>query len=192
MTSSTPSSHSTDLLVAEHEVICCVLTAVDNEGDRLNAGAPLDPSFWDSACEFFAGFADRCHHNKEEAILFPALGNAGLPLEDGPVACLLDEHEDGRRLNRAMREATVSANRAALQDSARRFSRLLRQHIDKENQVLFQMARRMIKAEAEQQLRAGFEEARAADRLSGATETYLALARALCAKAGTPAPAALD
>ncbi len=188
MTPASPYAHPTDLLVAEHEVICCVLTAVETEGDRLDAGAPLDPSFWEGAFDFFAGFADRCHHNKEEVMLFPALIAAGLPLENGPVACLLDEHEDGRRLVRAMREALGAQDRRALQAGARGFAKLLRQHIDKENQVLFQMAKRLVKAEAEVQLRAGFERAETADRASGTIERYSALARTLCERTGTPIP----
>lgn len=186
MTPSLPDTHPTDLLVAEHELICCVLTAVEAEADRLDAGAPLAPPFWEGAFDFLAGFADRCHHNKEEALLFPALIAAGLPLENGPVACLLDEHEDGRRLVRAMREALGADDRRALQASARGFVRLLRQHIDKENQVLFQMAKRLVKADAEAQLRAGFERAEAADRDSGTIERYLSLGRWLCATSGTP------
>lgn len=189
MTPAFPYAHPTDLLVAEHELICCVLTAVEAEADRLNAGAPLDPSFWEGAFDFFAGFADRCHHNKEEVMLFPALIAAGLPLENGPVACLLDEHEDGRRLVRAMRDALGADDRRTLQASARGFGKLLRQHIDKENQVLFQMAKRLVKADAEAQLRAGFERSATADRDTGTTERYAALARSLCAKSGTPVPA---
>lgn len=188
MTPSMPDAHPTDLLVAEHQVICCVLIAVEAEADRLDAGAPLDPSFWEGAFDFLAGFADRCHHNKEEALLFPALIAAGLPLENGPVACLLDEHEDGRRLVRAMREALGAGDRRALQAGARGFAKLLRQHIDKENQVLFQMAKRLVKADAEARLRAGFERAESADRDSGTIERYTALARDLCARTGTPFP----
>jgi hemerythrin-like domain-containing protein len=58
--------------------------------------------------EFIQVFADKCHHGKEENLLFRSMVKAGLPKEGGPIAVMLSEHEMGRNFVRKMDEA-VSA-----------------------------------------------------------------------------------
>jgi len=48
--------------------------------------------------DFFQIFVDKCHHAKEEEVLFPALLDAGLPREGGPDQVMLAEHATGRKL----------------------------------------------------------------------------------------------
>ena len=54
---------------------------------------------------FLKEFADKCHHGKEEGILFPALTAAGLPSQGGPVGVMLHEHVEGRALIQEMEKA---------------------------------------------------------------------------------------
>ncbi|HEY6103772.1 MAG TPA: hemerythrin domain-containing protein [bacterium] len=74
--------------------------------------------------------------DKEERCLFPALAKAGVPEAGGPVAVMLEEHDRGRALLRVM-ESGAAADRAR---AAREYVGLLREHIDKENGVLFPLA----------------------------------------------------
>jgi len=41
---------------------------------------------------FLKEFADKCHHGKEEGLLFPALIQAGLPEKGGPIGVMLADH----------------------------------------------------------------------------------------------------
>lgn len=183
---SSPQLHPTDVLVEEHDVISSVLTALESELDRLAAGVPIDNHFWKGAVDFFAVYADRCHHGREEDLLFPALTAAGLPRANGPVACLLDEHEQGRCRVRSMREAINQSDRTQLLEHGRAYAALLRDHIEKENNVLFVIARRMLSQEvADGMLR----EFRAHDQGELGRETrarYVELARELCSRSGAP------
>ncbi len=76
---------------------------------------------------------------------------------------MLGEHETGRAEIRAMDEALGryrAGDSAALSDlagAARRYIALLRQHIAKEDQVLFQMADRVLSPEEQVQLTADFD-----------------------------------
>ncbi len=75
---------ATDILMEEHRVIERVLTSLERAAVKLDNGGPVRPGFFIDAAEFVKGFADGCHHKKEEGVLFTALVDAGLPREVGP------------------------------------------------------------------------------------------------------------
>lgn len=112
-----------------------------------------------SMLEFLRLFADKCHHGKEEGLLFPALEAAGIRNQGGPIGQMLAEHAEGRRLIAAMARALEgSPDHGAFAAHARSYASLLRAHIDKENTVLFPMADRMIPASKQAELLQKFEE----------------------------------
>ena len=137
---------ATQVLMHEHEVIEQALGLLDAAAARLARGESVPPRDLEQLLEFFAVFADGCHHAKEEGILFPALEAAGVPRDGGPIAVMLSEHEVGRRLvGRMRRDSTAAAGgdagaRRRFADAAREYVDLLAQHIAKENQVLFPAA----------------------------------------------------
>jgi hemerythrin-like domain-containing protein len=141
---------ATDILIAEHRIIERVLSALETQARRLQAGAPVRPEFFQDATAFFRGFTDGCHHRKEEESLFMMLADAGLSNQTGPIAIMLAEHEQGRAYNRAMEKAAraLAGGEASARDDlvrrAQEYVALLRQHIRRENEFLFPMAARMI------------------------------------------------
>ena len=54
---------------------------------------------------FLKEFADKCHHGKEEGLLFPAMVAAGIPDKGGPIGVMLAEHTQGRQFIRDMEES---------------------------------------------------------------------------------------
>jgi hemerythrin-like domain-containing protein len=173
---------ATQILMSEHRVIERVLGALDTATKRLEAGEPVRPGFFIDSTDFIKGFADGCHHRKEEGVLFLALGDAGLPADTGPVAVMLSEHEHARAYTRALR---ASAERLAAGDekaragviqNARGYTTLLHGHIYKEDNVLFPMADRLIPAELQAGVSEGFERVEHEETGEGVHEKYLALA----------------
>jgi hemerythrin-like domain-containing protein len=122
-------------LLDDHRVILRALDLLEAAAARPPAGAP-PRAWWDELIAWLRAFADANHHGKEERCLFPALAKAGVPSEAGPVAVMLEEHDRGRRLLQTM-ESGEGAERAR---AARDYVWLLREHIDKENGVLFPLA----------------------------------------------------
>ncbi|HEU5193093.1 MAG TPA: hemerythrin domain-containing protein [Methylomirabilota bacterium] len=59
-----------------------------------------------------------------------------MPACGGPIDVMLEEHAEGRALVAAMAEGRAAARAA----TARRYVRLLREHIAKENEILFPLA----------------------------------------------------
>jgi hemerythrin-like domain-containing protein len=154
---------ATAILVHEHDVILQALAVLDGMAARLVGGGSVTAPDVEQLLEFFVVFADRCHHAKEEGILFPALEAAGVPRAGGPIGVMLDEHEVGRRLVGRLRQdgAAAAGGDAAAQrrfaEAAHEYVALLEQHIAKENQVLFPAADGMLTDEDDRAITAAFE-----------------------------------
>jgi len=174
----------TEILSDEHRVIERVLDVFE-----ALAARPLKGSFdhWKHALDFARHFADQCHHYKEEKILFPALEEHGIPREEGPVGMMMLEHEEGRSYVRGMFaalaqiEATDESAQAALRENARQYVRLLREHIQKEDDILFRMADEVIPVDEQIQMLKDFDAHEAEEIGSGVHEKYLQIARELAA-----------
>lgn len=152
---------STEELEAEHEGILLGLRILEEMCARLEKGGRVEPAHLESLAGFISGFADRCHHAKEETVLFAELEKAGLPREGGPIGVMLQEHEAGRGYVKDL-AAGIAAYKAGgpsgpLVRNARGYIELLRAHIDKENNVLYPMAERLLKPGADEAMLERFE-----------------------------------
>jgi hemerythrin-like domain-containing protein len=176
---------ATDILVAEHRIIERVLSALEKQARRLQAGSPVRPGFFQDAAAFFRNFADGCHHRKEEESLFPMMADVGLSNQTGPVAIMLAEHEQGRVYNRAMEKAARAlaggepSARDDLVRNALEYAAMLRQHIRRENDFLFPMAARMIPPERRKELTEAFQRIEREEIGAGVHEKYHRLADTL-------------
>jgi hemerythrin-like domain-containing protein len=181
---------ATDILMEEHRVIERVLTSLERSAIRLDGGQNVRPGFFIDAADFVKGFADGCHHKKEEGVLFVAMVDAGLPKDVGPVAVMLSEHDQGRTYTRNMRAAAerLAAGdltaRAEVARNALGYVELLRQHIGKEDQILFPMAAEVIPVAQQAVLTDRFETIEHEETGEGVHEKYLALAAALETETG--------
>jgi hemerythrin-like domain-containing protein len=176
---------ATDILMSEHHVIERVIASLDAEATKLAAGQRVRPGFFLDAADFIKGFADGCHHRKEEGVLFEAMLDAGLPRQTGPIAVMLAEHEAGRAFTRGMRAAAerlAAGDASAAHDvvaNARGYVELLSQHIQKENSILFPLADRIIPVEKWPGVAEAFERVEHEETGEGVHEKYLALAGTL-------------
>ncbi len=176
---------ATEILIDEHRVIERVLASLETAAGRLSDGQPLNPGVFIMAADFIKGFADGCHHKKEEGVLFPAMQAAGVPGEGGPIRVMLSEHEQGRRLAAAMRAAAdrlASGDASASEsvaENALQYVALLRGHIAKEDTVLFPMADRVISGAARDEVSAAFDHVEHEEAAEGVHERFLALAAAI-------------
>jgi len=154
---------ATEILRQEHDAILKMLEVVEEVGKRLERGQRIESQTLADILDFFRTFADRCHHGKEEELLFPLLEAKGLPRPGGPVGVMLHEHAQGRELLRQLAQAADDYRQGKLEagtqwaTAARSYIALLRQHIAKENNVLFRMTDAMLAAQEQQQLVTEFE-----------------------------------
>lgn len=183
---------ATDILMNEHRVIERALDAMRAWMTTLGAGSESD----DKAelarfVSFIQGFADTYHHGKEEDILFVAMGEHGFPRNAGPIAVMLQEHDLGRSLvgvldGLARQSATwTKEDRDTLERTVHEFSDLLRQHIRKEDQILYPMAEARLPAPVQEEMLRRFQAFEEQQTRSGEQQRLRALGDALI-EAHTP------
>lgn len=182
----------TEVLSSEHRVIEIVLNSLERiAGEALKSGR-LDREAAERAVDIIRNFADKCHHGKEEDLLFKALVAKGMPLEGGPVGQMLLEHEQGRAFVRGMSENISAASEgetAALHrfaENAGGYIQLLRAHILKEDRVLFPMADRLLDSDDQRTLSESFERVESEHMGEGTHARYIKLAAELAKKYDVP------
>lgn len=155
----------TRILRDEHDVILRGLHELETCCYLLDNSIPVPAETLEDLLEFFRLYADRTHHGKEEDLLFPAMIARGFQREAGPIACMLHDHENNRLLVREMGEAVADYRRGNKQAIPRfvavadRYVALLREHIHKENEILFVMAERVFSPADEPELMKMFKHA---------------------------------
>ncbi len=173
---------ATEILMEEHRVIERVLNALEKAASRLNRDEDVYLRFFTGTTVFIKCFADGCHHKKEEVVLFPALIENGLSKETGPIAMMLAEHEEARRLAQMLRlsvervQAGEVRKRDAIVENATSYIKLLHQHIAKEDKVLFPMADKIIPTNQQAQILEAFEQFERDEKGEEMHEKYYGLA----------------
>lgn len=175
-----------ELLNDEHRLIERIISALMSYTEQLEAGA--DPADLRKFVDLISGFADTRHHSKEENILFEAMVGAGFPREAGPIGVMLFEHDQGRRFVAGLREVAsrsgpfTAGDKAVIRENAGGYAQLLRQHIAKEDTVLYPMARRVLSDDAITQMEVRFDELEGGEDARAEMEGFLGTANLLLSR----------
>ena len=109
-------------------------------------------------------FADIFHHGKEEHMLFPLLIEKGFSANQGPVSVMLHEHEEGRKFVSGM-DCNIllylngdASSLPSIKKNMIGYINLLRNHITKENNVLFPMVSKVLTPEENNSLLERFKD----------------------------------
>ena len=132
------------ILTKEHENILKVAEDLENECNSIEQGKEIDKGFFKESIDFIRNYADKFHHAKEEDILFKEF-NEQVEKDPGCVHCnpveqMLIEHDEGRKFVKGMGEALEKSDRKKLIENARGYINLIREHIFKEDNILYPMA----------------------------------------------------
>ncbi len=142
-----------ETLMTEHRLIERACDALVGFADDVLRKEADDRAELGRFVTFIREFADGCHHGKEEDILFAAMVQAGFPRHGGPIAVMLMEHDEGRAHVRALRalaeqeRAWGEEDRRTLAEHAQGYAGLLRQHLHKEDSILYPMAEQHLSPE---------------------------------------------
>jgi hemerythrin-like domain-containing protein len=154
---------ATGNLKDEHEGIKLMLRIMEKIICDVGKGNSLNTEHFEHILEFLTEFADKCHHGKEEEILFPLLEAKGLSKENGPLGRMLQEHELVRELIHNMKNSCdeyKNGNDGAVSgiiSNSKAYIQLLHNHIEKENNVLFMMADRVLDETVQNEVFEAFE-----------------------------------
>ena len=143
----------------EHEAILSAIQIMGSMVAAMETTASVDTRDIGDFIGFLKEFADKCHHGKEEGLLFPAMIKAGVPEKGGPIALMLAEHAQGRKLILEMEESiSPDVDLMKLVQAEKDYAHLLRNHIQKENWGVFPMAENVLTEAQLETLYEGFEE----------------------------------
>ena len=135
---------STTSLRRDHDLIEKVIKAMESTIQLLNDGKQIPESILLPVIDFSKNFTDVCHHSKEENSLFPALEQAGMPRNMGPIAMMLMDHERSREIGKEMESSAkdyiLSGNSTKLISDMQQYVEHITEHLWKENNRLFMMA----------------------------------------------------
>jgi len=184
-----------ELLMSEHRTIEKALDAMEAWVERSRQiRDPLERDTLDSFVSFLREFVDDCHHAKEENILFATMITHGFPREHGPLAVMLHEHELGRSLVRTLsnsarqREPWNEDDWRHVERTVQAFARLLREHIQKEDRVLYPLAEQRLSTSAKDEVSVLFERFEAAQAGCSQIKRLRELEERLLASSTSEAP----
>lgn len=134
-----------DMLVNEHKVILQVVGNLEKFALAMRNAVRIDAELLREAVIFMREYADKCHHGKEEDLLFPAFIDHGVPPQGCPIAALLHEHKSGRELVGNLDKAVddFQAKKSGAEESMLAaidgLAKLYPNHIWKEDAMVFPM-----------------------------------------------------
>jgi hemerythrin-like domain-containing protein len=152
-------------LTHEHVYILKVVDALSVIGSDIEKGKVVEPELFPRIVQFMREFADKCHHAKEEAVLFPLMEEKGVPKTGCPLSALRAEHVKGRVLVGRLEQAAASPftdsaeARAEICTVIKEIAHLYHDHIWKEDAMVFPMTDNMFSEEEFASMADAFEKA---------------------------------
>lgn len=137
-----------EYLVAEHEMIERAMAVLKEQLLKI-------PELGENlvklrrAIDFLLEFGDKIHNKKEEDHLFPLMEERGIPRTGGPLGVMLMEHEAERKLLTTMLmqlgslAGASAVERVRFKNEGMEYLSVRAEHIWKENDILYPMARRV-------------------------------------------------
>src|SRR3989344_890233 len=135
-----PNKSPTTMLSEEHKNILKVIDSLISEVNNLESSNKINKEFFEKAIGFIRGYADKFHHAKEEDLLFVELCKDTVQMHCNPTHQMRHEHHIGRGFVKAMESGLKENNKQKLIENARSYAELLREHIFKEDNILYPMA----------------------------------------------------
>lgn len=131
-------------LMKEHRLIERMIEIIENNLQTIKQSGNLDLKFIDTSCDFLKTYADKCHHGKEEDILFVRLGKKQLSDEHKHIIEeLIKDHIYGRKTVSSLAEATEkyrNGDKTAFKNIVEYIKELILfypKHIEKEDKRFF-------------------------------------------------------
>jgi hemerythrin-like domain-containing protein len=141
-------------LMIEHRLIERMIEVIGRRVDQMEKENKVDPQFIDLTVDFIRTYADRCHHGKEEDILFRDLLLKPLSREHNKILEeLIEEHRWGRETVSTLVSAKANYLRGeqgaltTIADCLKSLVNFYPKHIEKEDRQFFMPCMQYFSAE---------------------------------------------
>ncbi|MBT96751.1 MAG: hemerythrin domain-containing protein [Candidatus Pacearchaeota archaeon] len=148
----------TKILSDEHKNILRLTKLIEKE---CESGENINKDFFIKAIYFIRNYADKFHHAKEEDILFKELLKDSVQgkLPCNPIEQMLHEHEEGRNFIKETEIGIRENNTKKIIENITGYVNLIREHIYKEDNILYPMADGVLDKKTEQSILNRFSKA---------------------------------
>ncbi len=167
---------ATKILIDEHKNIIKVVNALEREAKKVSKGGKIDKEFYAGAIDFVRNYADGFHHAKEEDILFEEFCKNEHKAHCNPTTQMLYEHDEGRHFIKNLEKAVKEGDKENTAKNALGYAELLKEHIYKEDNIMFPMADKAITKKTQEKMLIQFNKAEEKKFPKGTKEKYIALA----------------
>jgi hemerythrin-like domain-containing protein len=144
---------STDLLVQEHKIILRALDVLNHMAARIDNEQPVEAQDVETLLRFLRAFADDHHQAKEESALFPELMRTSAASQPG-LRQMIFEHDQERSLVEALENSLRTKQGKDFVHFANRLIGLIRTHIHKEDNILFDIVDHALSPQQDEQIAA--------------------------------------
>jgi len=131
-------------LMIEHRLIEKMIKVMKGQMDHVQAGNLVESSLIETITDFIRAYADRCHHGKEEDILFRMLAKKVISAEHKRIMDqLLEDHKLGRKITKTLVEANQKYKQgdqnalSVITDCLHSLVTFYPKHIEKEDKHFF-------------------------------------------------------
>jgi hemerythrin-like domain-containing protein len=153
-----------DELKQDHEDMRTMVAVLSEMASRFEAGVDVPSDDVRAAIQYMDTFVNRCHHVKEEQLLFPALEEAGLQRDGGPLEIMSAEHQLEINFLAGMQDALGryaagdKESGQAVAQYARDFSALLARDMEQEDELILPLAEQQLPKGRQDELATQFAE----------------------------------
>lgn len=153
-----------DDLKADHEDMRTMVAVMLEMSNRLETGQDVPPDDIRTLLQYLDTFVTRSHHMKEEELLFPALEEAGLKRDGGPLEIMSAEHQLEVNFLAGLAQAASRLHNgdptaaAMVAQYARDYAALLSRDMEQEDTLIYPLAEQQLPQRTQDELVQQFDE----------------------------------
>ena len=153
---------ATENLISEHEDIIELLGIMSKISKNILSNEVFYTSDVEDILDFLKHFIEKSHHKKEE-IFYPILSMIEMPNDKEELSVMLYEHALARNFLKDINNCVVnckignSFSEELLAESMMKYVFLIKNHIKKEEKIIFPMANKVLTEEEQTEINKQFE-----------------------------------
>ena len=149
----------------EHRLIEQVISMIEKESEVISATGKVNIPLLTNMVDFMRTYADKCHHGKEEGILFDVLEKKDMDVEHRAMMDkLIDDHRRSRELTSNLNDLLtlfIRGERAAVEnvvENLQTLASIYPDHIRREDKLFFPIAMKYLSTEEREDMLRQFKE----------------------------------
>ena len=153
----------TENLIKEHEEINELLDIMSKIAMKIKSKDVFYPNDVEEIIDYLIIIIDKSHHGKEDEVFYPELISSGIPNEKAPLSIINYEHTLAKRYLKDISSCVVNCkigndfSGELLADSLTNYVVVIKNHIQREEEIVFPIANEVLSSEKQNEISQRFE-----------------------------------